>query len=428
MSIRLELVDLEQEFRNLKNPPILANDYNLKIKTEKDALMSILQTRYDGESLESVPSCECGEITGRFNLGVHCELCQTEVTTIIDSELECSVWLMAPTGVRKFFNPNVWMTLKNAFTISDEGTKISLMDWLCDSHYQVKDRPRSAVLDRIPDWPRSLNFVIDNFDMVFEHISNLPALRKRSAIPAFRKRDLIAAYVQKYRDKLFTSYLPIPSRAMFITENTAMGRYVDPAVGVATDAILTVVSAEHSVKPIDLRGKEHRAVKCMNLLCEYYQNFMDKKLGGKPGLARKLVFGGRTHWTGRAVVSSITGKHAYDEVHLCWGLAVQMFEMHLRAKLIWRGYTPKQMDEIFFTSVNTYNPLLDELFHELINEGNRPPTIIIQRNPTLKRGAAQRMYVTKIETDTSVKTNRISILSIKAPNCDFPYPSESLAA
>ncbi len=418
MSIKLDLVDLEREFHNLKTPPILANDYNLKIKTEKEALMAILQTRYDGESLESVPSCECGEITGRYNLGIRCDLCHTEVSTIIDSELECSVWLKVPDGVTKFFNPNVWMTLKNVFSFDNK--RFSLMDWLCDSHYQFKERTRHPILSKIPEeWPRSLNFVIENFDMVFEHLTNLPDMRKKyPTLPAFRRRDLIIAYIQKYRDRLFTSYLPIPSRAMFITENTAMGRYVDPAVGIATDAILTVVSLEHAVKPMNLRGRETRVVKCMNLLSEYYLNFMDKKIGGKPGLARKLIFGGRTHWTGRAVISSITGKHAYDEVHLGWGLSVQLFEMHLRAKLIARNYTPKQMDEIFFTSANTYNPLLDELFHELIHEGKHPPTIIIQRNPTLKRGSAQRMYVTKIETDTSVKTNRISILSIKAANAD----------
>ncbi len=425
MSIYLDLVDLEQEFRNLKNPPIIANDYNLKIKSEKETLMAILQTRYDGESLESVPKCECGNVTGRFNLGVRCDICHTDVSTVIDSELECSVWLRVPTGVYKFFNPNVWMTLKQIFSYNNR--HFSLMDWLCDSHYQYKEAGRHPVLSKIPeDWPRSLNFVIENFDMVFETLIDLPDMRKKYLpMPAFRRKDFISAYIQKYRHKLFTEYLPMPSRNMFITENTAMGRYVDPAVGIATDAILTVVSLEQAVKPVDIRGREHRVVRCMNLLCDYYNNFMDEKLGSKFGLARKLVFGGRTHWTGRAVVSSITGKHAYDEVHLGWGLSVQLFETHLRAKLNARNYTPKQMDEIFFTCVNTYSPLLDELFHELITEGPHPPTVIIQRNPTLKRGSAQRMFVTKIETDTSVKTNRISILSIRAPNADFE-PSKSL--
>lgn len=97
-----------------------------------------------------------------------------------------------------------------------------------------------------------------------------------------------------------------------------------------------------------------------------------------------------------------------------------VFKLHLTNKLLRRGMTPNEAMSFLYEHTLKYHPLLDELFKELLSEspyGGFP--VLLNRNPSLKRGSIQMMRVTKIKTDPQINTISMSVLALKAPNADF---------
>ena len=172
--------------------------------------------------------------------------------------------------------------------------------------------------------------------------------------------------------------------------------------------------------PASQTVREVRAVKAISQLASYYRTFQQEALRGKYGWFRKHVFGSRLHFTFRAVISSLSERHSYDELHLPWSLSVTAFKIHLTSKLIKRGFTPNQINEFLYEHVLKYHPLLDELFQELVSEspcGGIP--VVFQRNPSLARTSAQTLRVTRVKTDVDINTISLSVLVLKGPNADF---------
>ncbi len=203
-------------------------------------------------------------------------------------------------------------------------------------------------------------------------------------------------------------------------ESNSVISYADTTMTLAIDALKTIASIENSSTPLTQRGRESRTLKAVMLLAQYYVSFASKTMAGKPGVFRKHVFGGRPHFTGRAVITSITDKHDYEELHLPWSLAVKLFKVHLTNKLLRRGFSPVELIRFLDTYTLQYHPLLDELFRELIVEAPKGRGIpcILHRNPTLARGSAQRLYIRLIKTDVDDNTISLSALCLKAPNAD----------
>ena len=164
--------------------------------------------------------------------------------------------------------------------------------------------------------------------------------------------------------------------------------------------------------------KQNRVVKALCELSEFYEGIYKTTFAKKTGIFRKHVFGSRAHFSFRAVISSLTGEHRYDEIHIPWGIGVSVFRIHLANKLKRRGFTPNQTFQILSEYAQRYHPLLDELFEELIREtpGGRGLSCTQQRNPSLKRGSAQAVYITHVKKDPSIPTVSISILSVKGMN------------
>jgi len=147
---------------------------------------------------------------------------------------------------------------------------------------------------------------------------------------------------------------------------------------------------------------------------------MKDSVGGKEGLSRSHLFAGRLHHTFRGVIVSLTDNHDYDELHIPWSIAVMVLKVHILNKLFRRGYTPKQAFSFINEHIVVYNPLMDEIFQELIAEspyGGIPCTF--GRNPTLVRGSIQLFRITKVKTDPEINAISLSVLAIKNPNADF---------
>lgn len=409
MGIRLEIVDHDANFARLSDEAVIINDIDVMSMEGKDKLNSLLYTRYEGDALNVLPSCDCGELKGEYNVGVRCDNCGSEVLPLTERPLESTLWIAAPKGVRALINPVMWTILSNAMS----GENFRLLEWLCNSGYVPKN-PNAGMLHRAKSLKlkRGLNNFHDNFDEIMQVVFSNKLYKGRA-------RDLID-FVHENRDRVFCQHLPVPTKLGFITETNGSATYADSTMYPALDAIRTISSIESGPSQPPLRVKENRTAKAISQLAKYYEDFVRESLGKKEGWFRKHVFGSRTHFSFRAVINSLSDNHEYDEVHLPWGLAVSVLRAHLTNKLLALGKTPNEINKFLKEHTLVYHPLLDQLFQELIDEspyGGIP--IVLQRNPTLKRGSAQALRVTRVRQEVRINTISLSTLILKAPNADF---------
>lgn len=403
--------NFEKVFSQLSTPPIIVNDYLEVSEEDRDAMNRLLYTNYTSDLLDNIPTCGCGKIIGEMNIGVICHECGKEVRSIVDEDIEALLWMRAPDGVAALINPTFWIMMSKYFTVSG----FNIIQWITDTSYKpsVKTPP---IMDAViqAGIQRGLNNFVENFDEIIGKLFDLK--KKKNETPTLQ------TMIAMYRDCIFTSHLPLPNKSLLVVESNNMGTYVDPIVIGAIDAIRNMVGIDSELACVSTRTKENRTVRSLVQLSGYIDEFTRTSSGfaKKKGVFRKHVYGSRLHWTFRAVISSLTDVHKYDEIHISWGIGVSVFRTHLANKLFKRGFTANQIAGFLNEYAQKYHPLLDELFKELIAEApGRGISCIMQRNPSLKRASAQHVYIVKVNTDVEVPTVFMSILAVRGLNADY---------
>lgn len=421
--IHQKIISLEERFHSLSTPPVIANHLNITSEEGRENLNNMLYTRYCGDSLGIIPACDCGQLRGGYNIGVKCPECLTVCHSSADREIESLLWMESPEGIAPFMNPTVWIILSQRMRVSG----CNLLQFLTDTQYQYQGRESSEYRKLIrAGVERGYNHFYENFDYIMSvfFCDGVPlvewlqlALSGQIARP--KNIDTVQFLVEN-RDKIFTRYIPMPSKIGLVAESNDSGIYIDSATPLALDALHTIASINNSLTPLNIRRKETRVVKALNLLGDFYKEFVAKTLSGKPGMMRKHIYGNRLHFTARNVITSISSPHEYDELHVPWSTAVQLLDLHITNKLYKRGFTPNQATEFIRRATRQHHPLMREIFDELLAEaplGGLP--VIFQRNPSLARGSAQLLRITKIKDDLLDNTISLSILILVGFNADF---------
>lgn len=370
MPVFQKLIGFDEMFSQLKEPPIIINELVNSTDEEKDKIRNLITTKYSSDMLSILPTCQCGETKGEYSVGVKCPHCGTVVHSVIDEDIEPLVWFRAPRGVRALMNPIIWMMLKNRFRKSG----YNIIQWICDTTYRPTVKQPKIINDLMAmGMVRGYNNFVDNFDSIMDLLFSLRDLKTKRT-----KIDYLANLIKDNRDCIFSQYLPLPNKSLLIIEKTNLGIYVDKTVIGAIDAIEMVVNIDSELIDHSVRVKENRTVKATAKLSEFYEGFFKANLSGKPGVYRKHMYGSRTHFAFRTVVTSLTGDHAYDEIHIPWGVGITAFRTHLMNKLLRRGMDHNSAIGFLYGHVEQYSPMLEEIFNELIAE--KKPTVILQRN------------------------------------------------
>lgn len=413
MGVNARIVDLNELFLKSSADNILINHFNISSNEDVERLNRLIYTHFDGDLLNVTPSCDCRETQGGFYVDTKCEVCGTVVKAVTERKLETVLWMQPPEGVTAFINPHVWSILSDAMTHGG----FNLLEYLCNPMQTLPPHQHENVRKFLTlGLERGINAFHANFDEYMQKLFDAGLVNdgKRN------RRSTLREFLRLYRHCIFTQYLPVPSKLSLITEQTVTKTYYDTSILPVIDAIRTISATVNSPTPLTPRMLQARSVKANALMAKYYREFISGLLSSKTGLMRKHVFGSRLHFTFRAVITSLSDAHDYDELHLPWSLAVMAFELHLTAKLLRRGYTPVQCSELIQQHVLQYHPLLDELFKELIAEGmDGGIRVTLGRNPTLLRGSIQSFRVTRVKPDPRINSISISVLCLKAPNADF---------
>lgn len=413
--ISLEFIDFSRTLDAMSPPPLILNDRPPCItKEDREALVKLIRTDVEGDTLNIVPRCGCGHYNSIKYKGLRCPECTDLCVPITEQPIESRVWIRSPKGVAPLMNPTFWLILSKALTTS----KFSPLDWLADKNYTGKDVNKGKYLvenQRMIDagFQRGYNNLHANFPQYMNVLLDMGYTNKLVS-------EKLRGLLENFGHLVYSDYLPLPNKLVFLTEKTSVHIYADSNIKHALEAAVIVSSIDENDPDMSIKVKETRAIKIINCLAGYAALQFTNTLGGKPGLFRKEILGSRMKWAGRSVISSISGVHDYDEIHLPWGYSIGLFKTHLTNKLRKRGWTSVEIDTFLIRHSTKYHPLIEALFKELMAECDLPGLpCILQRNPSLARGSSQCFFITKVKTDVSDITIGMSVLTLVAPNADF---------
>ena len=419
MPIIQELVDFDQVYQNLRSPPLLLNDIPTDTIHDKERIKNHLTTTFTIDVLSNIPKCYCTHTHGRSRLGEVCEECGSAVVNYLEGAIEPIVWFKTHPMVRKLINPAIWIMLVNRFILTK--ARFSLMNWLVDTSYNPKIPIPDIVTQLKEDGiERGYNYFVDNFDDIIELIFS---------IKKPKKREYLKELIGNNRDKIFSDYYPLPNRILMIIDRTYVSTQIDNQVDKLIDVVSTIGSMYYQNRKMGQSALEKRTVKAISLLTTivdsnskqrgmiefYYREYF----APKKAIFRGHIYGTRCHFSFRAVITSITRPHNYDEVMIPWKIALCVLREHIMNVLFKRGYSLNNAIDLIYQSCSQINPIIEEIFDSFIlaTKGRGIPGII-NRNPSLGLGSIQkvRMFIKK---DIEDQTIGIGILIIKAPNADF---------
>lgn len=413
MGILLELVNFDRMLAESSIQPIIVNDLSTATEEEKEFHDRIISTKYvETDLFSNEPSCECGYYRSTYNLGMKCPKCHTPVRDIFEQQLKPIIWMRSPVGVQKLMNPVMWNMLNNKFT---KNGGFSFIEWICNTDYQPSIlKPIEIQILTEMGVKRGYNNFVENFDDIISKLFELRSFKNKSV-----KDKALLDMITKYRDCIFSEYVPLPNKSLLIVEESVGETYIDPIIVGAIDAIRTISSIDSPLSQLTVRQKENRTCKTIAKLSSFYYNIYHDVLAAKTGWFRKHNFGTRNHFSSRAVISSNTKQHAYDEIYISWGLGCTMLKLHIMNKLLKMNYTPNDATAFIHYCTTTYDPLMDRIFKELIDESpDKGLWCFFNRNPSLTRSSVQRMKITKVKTDVTDPTITLSILSVVGYNAD----------
>ena len=90
-----------------------------------------------------------------------------------------------------------------------------VIQWLTNTNYTSNSRePSEAKLILAMGIKRGYNNFINNFDHYLELMLQIPTYKKK------QNKDELVGFIQMFRGKIFSRYLPFPNRALLVIENT----------------------------------------------------------------------------------------------------------------------------------------------------------------------------------------------------------------
>lgn len=381
-------------------------------KMTDEEVNSHLLTIVDVNDVDNVPVCMCGETVGHLLL--ECPHCGTEPIEPISAPILPSLWMRAPAEIGQFISPIALHFLTSHYVEKGE----NFVDYLCDARYKPAN-PDHRVYHAL----REANIPAGDFSYFINHLFEVLDVLNS----ALASREWTPSNIQLYhllkdnQDKVFSSYLPVPSKAIFVLEKSSAGNKGDNHTALVVDAVRTMLM----ITKEGIRKTKNRiptlCYRSQMRLVGFYRSIV-KKVGKKEQLIRKHIYGSKSAWVGRAVVTSITVPHRYDEMYLPWSLSVSLFQLQIASWLFDNtDMSGRECRAFINEQVNQYHPLMENAINAVL--ALRGPRhyleALLNRNPTIKRLGIMLMDITKVKTDVNDYTISVPAQNLKGGNCDF---------
>lgn len=340
------------------------------------------------DNSDSVASCDCGEMVGNYYDGMKCRICGTICQNSLFEEIRNDSWLEIPTSIKGVLNPQVFRILSKWI---DNLNGEPILELVLNMQAQSVPIPNTPFFTA-----QGFNWFYDNFDtFISYYLTNHPSPTKRKLSPSIR------LFLEKTGKAIWCTKLPILSKVIQpIARISKSVRYADADIKDLIRSIFTLRSILLAEKMMKFT-KNHVDKYFFRVYGEflaYDLNIMKTKLPMKRSVLRKQVFGARSHCSGRSVAIPITEPHDSDEIYLPWRLGVVIYKYHILSVLNRRNMSTFEAFNRIMTAINIYDPEIDEIMRDLIAESPyKGLPILMNRNPSLRIGSIQLLFVTKIK-------------------------------
>lgn len=418
MPVTLNLINYDDLYAKIKSDKILINNIDIFNQENKQLLDSIIIKNYSEDNLSIIPSCQCGEVKGAYYVGELCIKCNTYVTSTLDDSISFLLWCQRPLDVEKFISPIVLSVLLNRYKITKPN--VQLVKYIMLPNFKLankQDRKNIFKLEKL-DYlleqngiKRGYNSFIQNFFTIIDILES--EFIKLKPDPIFNFQEFLI----NNKDKIFSNYLPFPNRIIFATETNELGKFIDKGLLNPINVIRRLTGIDLYTKPSST--KQAKVANSLINLSEFYTSYMKNVFFNKTGLIRQHISSTRSHFTARAVVTSISGIHQHDEIHIPWSIACTLLREHVLNRLYKYGYNYKQAINLLLYHNKIYSPILDNIFKEIIQSTGDGIKCLLNRNPSLHRGSIQIVRITKVKTNVNDNTFSMSYLIAPSFNADF---------
>lgn len=420
MSIAFKLTGFDDLFNETTTPKFIINDHDGTDMEVNEHINNLLLSNIVSEDLSLIPSCMCGETKGAYYHGEICPnpKCGTPVTSVIDDKLTFLVWWRQPKGVARLITPFFYNILLNRYKISSPS--VQLVDYLTQTNMRITGRNlrnywKIEKLDfmlKNKGISRGYNNFVANFMEIIE-------ILEMNFATSSRKADKIKflEWVREHKDEFFSGYIPIPNRSLFVLDKGDGASYVDKET-------TEIVNSIRRVTGIDIRGFtpaaiQNRTARTISELAKYYKAYFENNVFKKPGIIRKHITRTRSHFTIRAVVTSLTTPHIHNELQIPWTAACSIFREHIISRLMALGMTYKETINYFMDHLNKYSDKINDVFLRIMSEANGRFPCFLNRNPSLHRGSWLSCFISKVKTEPDDNTLSVSYLLSPVLNMDF---------
>ena len=119
----------------------------------------------------------------------------------------------------------------------------------------------------------------------------------------------------------------------------------------------------------------------------------------------------------------LSGAHECDEIHLPWSSAVNLLRPHIRGRLMRKyGMSLGQAATRHRRALSCHDALIETIMNDLIAEcPYKGLPCLFNRNPSIRTGSTQLLFITKIKQDVDDKTIEFSVLVATGPNADRKF-------
>lgn len=363
MSSRILIFNnLDNKLTRLDKAPIIVNSLPLETEEDRKYLESLCLTRYGGaDVLATVPMCGCrnGRYIGAKDLGIICDVCNTEVVSHHSQSMESDIWISVPHGIDYFLAPLAWIFIEAKL----KSKTFSGLAWAMDPSMpepDITNRKGTDIVKRFKrqNYKRGLRYLKEELDKLLEitYISTSVAI----------KREELREFMQQKRDDILVKHIPIPTKVAFAVESTSYGNYYDETMNSMMEAIYASAGTSNEK---DVRKLESRFTKVMSDICKYLPEVINGRLSQKTGWFRRVNSGSRMFFSYRDIATSNHGWHRYTDTMIPYHQLLAMMEPFVIGKLIDdHNWCDAEAKRYTLAHATDNDPFLWEILEDFIDE------------------------------------------------------------
>lgn len=438
----LRVLNMGDKLAAKSTRPMFVNDFPMDTEADRQYLQDLLVTNYNTTDVfVNVPRCECGVLDKGYYVnakgeGKICPVCGTEAVAPTARKIESTLYIRAPEGIKKLITPLGWIIL----SIPVKPSRFNLISYITNPSYRELENSNRAMLlvDKFKALgiPRGLNSFYDNFELICDMIYNL--YKSDEA-------DDWLEFTRRFKDKIFTDVLPIPSKVAFAVEHTSLGTFYDKTMSTCTEAVYSAATMNalgnyETSSRMAQRQINTRISTILSGLADFFEMTWKANISPKQGWLRQAVYGCRMNFSFRDIITSRHEPHDYRKIGVTYKTILNCYQAMVYGKLFRRGYNHSEATNLIKSNMIHRHPLLLEILEELIDETpedtpsfamegherfanhlttrkrkGRGLPITITRPPSLDRLSTMFLYIDKITEEST----EISLLDVIGCNADF---------